>query len=152
MSFLSHTSGVGYKAGLAAATVLHAVISLPQLLLCLPLLCSGVTPRTEVPEQAQFEPGKTQPPANQTKPQQESRRHLPENKPSHWTEWLIGMVYLVFRDRQAVRPNGATNDSAKQANYEAPVATPCTRTSTLSSTNNKRKSIRNERQTEFGKR
>jgi hypothetical protein len=49
MAFLSHTSGVGYEAGLAAATVLHAVISLPQLLLCLPLLCSGVTPRTEVP-------------------------------------------------------------------------------------------------------
>jgi uncharacterized membrane protein YbhN (UPF0104 family) len=78
-AFLIHTSGVGYEAGLAAATVLHAVISLPQLLLCLPLLWSGVTPRTEVPEQAQFEPCKAQPPANQTKPQLESCRHLPKS-------------------------------------------------------------------------
>lgn len=68
MAFLSHTSGVGYEAGLAAATVLHAVISLPQLLLCLPLLWSGVTPRAEAPELAQFVSGRAHPPASQTKP------------------------------------------------------------------------------------
>jgi uncharacterized membrane protein YbhN (UPF0104 family) len=37
-TYLSHTLGVPYENGLAAASVLHAVVSIPQLLLCFPLL------------------------------------------------------------------------------------------------------------------
>jgi uncharacterized membrane protein YbhN (UPF0104 family) len=56
IAFVSGVSEVGYEASLAAATVLHAVISLPQLLFCIPLLWSYITRNSVTPESEKFKP------------------------------------------------------------------------------------------------